>query len=130
MTTWIIPCNTKYYDVIGAFSSLPRIDWKQSSKIDVGDEVFVYVGRPYKAILFKCRVTKTNLPKTEIDDSAFVIDGENYLNYGNYMELELEKKFEENQLSLDVLIQNGLQGNVQGPRRPNESLQRLLDSVG
>ena len=117
MTTWIIPCNVKYYDIIGAFEHLHRLNWKQSRKIEVGDEVYIYVGVPFKAIMFKCIVKKINLSEIEIDDSQFVIMGDKYLNYGNYMELELIQKFKEGQLKLEKLVENGLQGIVQGPRR-------------
>ena len=129
MTTWIIPCNVKYYDIIGAFEQLHRLNWKQSRKIEVGDEVYIYVGVPFKAIMFKCIVKKINLPEIEIDDSQFVIMGDKYLNYGNYMELELIQKFKEGQLKLEKLVENGLQGSVQGPRRADESLLRLFHSM-
>ena len=129
MTTWIIPCNVKYYDVVSAFECLHKLDWKQSSRIEVGDEVYIYVGVPYKSIMFKCRANKVNLPSVEIDDSQFVIQGDNYINYGNYMELELIAKYSEGQLGLDRLNKNGLQGSIQGPRRADGALLRLLDSL-
>ena len=67
MGTWIIPCNLKYYDVDGAFSKLPRIDWKQSLKnVEVGDIVYIYVGTPVKAIRYKCLVNKVKLPAPEL----------------------------------------------------------------
>lgn len=34
MHDWVIPCNTKAYDVIGAFKEFKRIDWKQSRRAD------------------------------------------------------------------------------------------------
>lgn len=36
---WIIPCNVKYYDIIGAFKELKKIEWKQSVNIKVNDIV-------------------------------------------------------------------------------------------
>ena len=30
---WIIPCNVKTYDAIGAFNELKLIDWKQSKNL-------------------------------------------------------------------------------------------------
>ena len=108
MEQWIIACNLKYYDVFNAFKKLKRLDWKQSVKsIAVGDEVFIYVGIPIKAVKYKCRV---------IDDSEFVIDGEPYENYGNYMELELLETYDDNLYALNNLRKNGLKGNIQGPR--------------
>ena len=129
MTRWIIPCNANYYDIVHAFENLSCIDWKQSRKIEVGDIVYIYVGRPIKAVMFKCRVNKVNLPAIEIDDSAFVIKGDAYENYGNYMELELLGKFNQSELSLERLSEHGLQGNVQGPRRMNDDLMKLFSEV-
>ena len=36
MKYWIIPCNVKDYDVIGAFNKLSEIDWKQSNNMKCG----------------------------------------------------------------------------------------------
>lgn len=120
MTQWIIPCNIKYYDVEGAFNKLKVLDWKQSNKsILVGDEVFIYVGAPIKAIKYKCRVNKVNLTSVEIDDSEFVLNGDPYEHYGNHMELELLEEYEDTRYSLEVLRSKGLKGQIQGPRRAN-----------
>lgn len=59
---WIIPSNPKYYDIQAAFRSSKEIDWKQGKGIKVGDTVFMYVAAPVSAILYKCRVTKTDIP--------------------------------------------------------------------
>ncbi len=130
MTEWIIPCNLKYYDVKGAFSKFKAIDWKQSAKnICVGDIVYIYVGKPISAIKYKCRVNKTNLSKVEIDDSEFVINGENYENYGNHMELELIREYADTELTRDMLVENGLKGNIQGPRRVDVLIRESINKV-
>ena len=130
MTEWIIPCNLKYYDVKGAFSKFKAIDWKKSAKnICVGDIVYIYVGKPISAIKYKCRVNKTNLSKVEIDDSEFVINGENYENYGNHMELELIREYAGTELTREMLVENGLKGNIQGPRRVDVLIQESINKV-
>ena len=130
MTERIIPCNLKYYDVKGAFSKFKAIDWKKSAKnICVGDIVYIYVGKPISAIKYKCRVNKTNLSKVEIDDSEFVINGENYENYGNHMELELIREYAGTELTRDMLVENGLKGNIQGPRRVDVLIQESINKV-
>lgn len=130
MESWIIPYNPKYYDVLGAFDKFHKINWKQSLKaISPGDIVYVYVGKPYSAIMFKCRVNKVNLTAVEIDDHEFVIDGTNYLNYGNYMELELLERFSKAQITLSALQDSGMEGNIQGPRRTDISVQLFLDKI-
>lgn len=130
MTEWIIPCNIKYYDVVGAFKKLKRIDWKQSVKnISVNDIVYIYVGLPYSSIKYKCLVTKVNLNSIEIDDSEFVINGDQYMNYGNHMELEFIKEYRDNVLSLSILTEHGMKGRIQGPRRADSEISRLISSM-
>ena len=52
----MIPSNPAHYDVIGAFDQADEIDWKQGAGIKKGDTVYLYVGAPVSAILFKCLV--------------------------------------------------------------------------
>lgn len=121
MDKWIIACNLKNYDIIGAFNTFTKIDWKQSNNsIQVGDEVFIYVGVPYKAVMYRCRVNKTNLKIDEINDTMFYRDSTPYKNYPFKMELELIEKYDEKKYSLEVLKEKGLRGTIQGPRRAND----------
>ena len=59
---WIIPSNLKYYDSVHAYDDTDTINWKQGAGIRKGDTVFMYVGAPVSAILFKCIVTETDIP--------------------------------------------------------------------
>lgn len=130
MSAWIIPCNLKYYDVDSAFSTLTRIDWKQSLKnVEVGDIVYIYVGTPVKAIRYKCLVNKVNLPAPEIDDSDYIRNGEPYLGYGNLMELELIRAYDAERLSLSKLREHGLKGNIQGPCSLPACIVPLINSA-
>ena len=38
-TQWVIPCNPAYYDVCGVFNKLDKVEWKQSTNVNVGDIV-------------------------------------------------------------------------------------------
>ena len=57
---WLIPVNPKYYDIARAFDGVKEIDWKQGKGIKVGDTVFLYAAAPISAILYQCKVTKTD----------------------------------------------------------------------
>lgn len=130
MTSWIIPCNPKNYDVIGVFQSLDQIDWKQSAKsIETGDIVYIYVSRPYQKVMFQCDVVKTNLNGCEIDDHVFVKDGTPFLNYGPHMRLRLVKKLVGCNISIDALKESGLKGNIQGPRRVDGELLKYIEKT-
>jgi len=134
MRTWVIPCNPNYYNVQEAFSKLKILDWKQNEGYDiqVGDLIYIYVGKPVQAILFKCKVNKVDLCKVEIDDHEFVIDGTNYLEYSKHMELELIKCFNDDELTFDILKQNGIKGYIQGYRLVDTTKDwcRYLLSIG
>lgn len=128
MTTWIIPCNAGFYDICGSFLHFKRINWRQSRSICQGDTIYIYVGVPIKAILYKCIATKVNLEEKEIDDRKFIKKDATLANKGQYMELELIDTFPPDALTFVVLAEHGLQGSIQGPRRPNEQLLDLLQS--
>ncbi len=100
-TQWVIPCNVKFYNVVAAFDKLDVIDWKQSpnlKKAKKGDVLYIYISAPIKSIQYQCLIKEVNKPKSTIDDSQFVIKGDNYINYGNYMELKLLNKLDDDQV--------------------------------
>lgn len=127
MNEWIVPCNLKYYNVTGAFEKLDKIDWKQSNKnIQPDDIVYIYVGKPVQAIIYKCRVNKVNISGIEIDDSEFVIDGTNYESYERHMELELINIYDKNIISIEKMKENGIKGNIQCTRKVQSELSYYI----
>lgn len=127
---WVISCNLKYYDVRGAFAKLNRLDWKQSNKnMAVNDIVYIYVGAPYSAIQYKCLITKVNLAKTTIDDHEFIINGENYENYGNHMELQLLAVYADDLITKEKMTELGVKGCIQGPRSVIPELKAFIDAI-
>lgn len=125
MGKWVITCNPKYYDVIGAFSELDRINWKQSVDIKVGDIVYIYVGKPLSSIKYETKAVQVNLTNATIDDTQYIIDGSNYENYGRYMELQLLRKFDDDLLQYDLLKEQGLK-SVQEPSRISNELEEYI----
>lgn len=126
---WIIPCNPLKYNIIEAFSELNKVNWKQSTKINKGDIVYIYVGNPFKEIKYKCIVTKANLDSEDkIDDSKFILDGSNYENYGRYMELKLLEEYKDDIYSLIKLKKHGLK-SVQGPSRVKQELSNYIKLI-
>ncbi len=115
---WIIPANPKYYDVQAAFDESEEIDWKQGKGIKSGDTVFLYVAAPVSAILYKCRVTKTDIP--------FCFDnGEVHMS--GIMKIRLMKRYDPDRFTFDVLGKEYGIFAVRGPRGIPESLSRALN---
>lgn len=125
VTEWIIPCNIKYYDVISAFKKFKSIDWKQSKDIKVGDIVYIYIGKPFQQIKYKCIVTINDLKEASRHDSEFILDGTQYIDYGRYMRLELIDEYIEGMFTSKELEENGV-NFVQGLRTVPDTLSTFI----
>ena len=115
---WIIPSNPKYYDIIHAFDDADVIDWKQGAGIKKGDTVFMYVGAPVSAILYKCKVTETNIPY-QYQDKNLTITA--------LMKIKLLKRYEPDCFTFDVLKSEYGIYAVRGPRGVPNSLSEALE---
>lgn len=103
---WIVPANPKYYDIIGHFRHSDIVTWKQSSEIKVGDIVYMYVGQPYSAILYKCKAIEVNIPYEYQDDN---------ISMKKMMKLKVLETYDKDQYTFEMLNQNGVRA-VRGPR--------------
>lgn len=128
MANWMIPCNLYNYNVIDAIKELEVIDWKQTTNINVNDNVFIYVGKPISAIVCKCLVEKVNMEKQEIDDSRFIVDDSVYANSKRNMRLHIEEIYDINLLKYNDLVNYGL-SNVQGPSKVNVELEKRIKEL-
>lgn len=114
---WLIPANPKYYDVIQAFEEREIIGWKQSSDIRVGDIVYMYVGAPYSAILFKCKAVEVNIPYSYEDENVSM---------KKRMEIQLLQKYDPKEFSFDFLKEYGVYA-VRGPRSMPGTLKAEIE---
>ncbi len=114
---WIVPANPKYYDIINAFEEAEEIDWKQGAGIKSGDTVYMYVGSPVSAILYKCRVIQTDIPYDYRDEN---------LTIKALMKIKLQKQYEPERFTFDVLKREYGIFAVRGPRGIPNSLSAAL----
>ncbi len=114
---WIIPSNPKYYDIIHAFDDTDEINWKQGSGIKTGDTVFLYVGAPVSAVLYKCKVTETDIPY-DYQDRDLVIKA--------LMKIKLLKRYKADRFTFEVLKEQYGIYAVRGPRGIPNSLSAAL----
>ena len=123
--TWIIPCNPKKYDVFGAFNEFDVIEWNQSTYIQEGDTVYIYVGGDYKAIMFKCVAEETELfGSSSLKDAKYYKDMEPK-GERRYMNLRLVEKYDKDTFPYKQLKEHGLT-NVQGATRASSDLLGYL----
>ena len=114
---WIIPSNPKYYDIIHAFDETDEIDWKQGNGIKTGDTVYMYVGSPVSAILYKCKVTETDIPYSYQDEN---------LTIKALMKIKLLKRYKPEKFTFEVLKEEYGIYAVRGPRGIPNSLSAAL----
>lgn len=109
-TSWIIPANPRVYDVISHFESNDTIDWHQTSNIEKGDTVYIYMGAPISSIMHKCIAIEVNLPS-------------NYEDWDKAMILKLEKIYKQDEISYTLLNSLGIK-SIRGPRKISKELEK------
>ncbi len=114
---WIIPANPKYYDIEHAFDDAKVIDWKQGSGIIKGDTVFMYVGAPVSAVLYKCKVIETDIP-CDYSDKNLTIKA--------LMKIQLQKRYKPDKFTFDRLKDEYGIAAIRGPRGVTNSLSAAL----
>ena len=114
---WIIPANPKYYDIEHAFDDAKEIEWKQGAGIKKGDTVYMYVAAPVSAILYKCKVTETDIPY-QYEDRNLTIRA--------LMKIRLQKRYSKTCFTFDTLKKDYGIYAVRGPRGVPNSLSAAL----
>ena len=114
---WIVPANPKYFDIGHAFDDNELLDWKQGSGIRTGDTVFIYAAAPVSAILYKCIVTKTDIPFRYADKRVSMTA---------LMKLRLKKRYKPDRFPFDRLKEEFGIYAVRGPRGVPHSLSTEL----
>ena len=115
---WIVPANPKYYDIEHAFDESDEIDWKQGVGIIKGDTVYMYVGAPVSAILYKCKVTEVDIP-FDYEDKNLKITA--------LMKIKLQKRYKPDKFTFDRLKEEYGIYAVRGTRGISNSLSAALN---
>lgn len=108
---WLFPYNCNKYDIVGSFIKNGYVDYGTNLKnISKGDDVYIYAGAPYSALLFKCSVIDI-ICKSEItNDSEFKSNDDKIIEKNNYIRLKPMKNYlnKKDKVSYDALINNGV----------------------
>ena len=116
---WLVPANPKYYDLESALRESPdkTFLWKQSSRVRVGDIVYIYTAAPVSGIQYKCRAVEVDIPwhyRSEQVSMSCV------------MRLKLQKTYKE-PIGRETLKAHGVT-TVRGPRYMPLSLLEELET--
>lgn len=133
MKKWIIPCNPNKYDIDGAFGSFSELEWSQGkAKIEVGDLVYIYVGKPVQAIRYLCEVIDTYIPaeKATHEDGTYSLTGLPIVaDASYYMRIKLLREYASDLITFGDMKQRGVSGSIQSPRTVPEELELFIDNI-
>ena len=122
---WVIPCNPKLYDIVGAFEKLDTIEWSQKNNTSVGDTIYIYVGGEYKAVMYKCEVLETELYGNRSNEDLEFYKTLSVKPDVRYMRIRLIEKYDRDTFPLAELREHGLT-NVQGRSKVTPQLLSYL----
>lgn len=126
---WIIPCNTKFFDVTEHFKYQDTVVWKNAFTIHKGDTAYIYLGRPYGEIRYKCLVINDSVDEVLLLKNTYAIPAKKSNNYFSkkekYIQLKYEYEYPAGMLTLAKLKEHGL-GQVQIQARTDRRLQQYI----
>lgn len=129
---WIISANPTVYAIQKAFSERNQIDWRQTASQQVGDIVYIYVGKPVQALLYLAMIEQVDIPFEErLDDTEYWLNKtelENSRNR-NFMRLRILESYSETTFPLQHLKEYGLKAAPQGPIWNKKELFAFLNRV-
>lgn len=88
----------------------------------IGDIVYIYCGKPYQKIAFKCIVTEITKIEDPNLDKEFYKKNISFGAFKEHIKLKLIKKINEEKLSLENLKKHGLKSALQGPLNLDNNL--------
>jgi len=122
ISRWLVPANPKFYDIEKAVSESrdSTFLWKQSSHIQTGDIVYIYVAAPVSAVLYRCRAEAVDIPYEYADKNVRM---------SHVMKLKLLKQYDRRKFNLAFLKECGV-AFIRGPRSIPDRLLSALEVPG
>ena len=127
MKEYVISCNLSQFDLIEHFEQDKTVIWKQTKPCVVGDLVYVYIGRPYSRLFYRCKVTVADIMECP-EDNPFYKNKTGRQKNPKYMMLEIEDVLPDKGLGLLELQEHGLK-TVQCSTQVSEELHNYIAKV-
>lgn len=130
--SWVVPCNISKFNVLDHFKLHDTVVWKNSFTIHVDDIVYIYVGAPYGAIMFKCVVLSEEITDELLQENSYAIVTKPSNNYFSkktkYIRMKLLNSYDQGTFSLGELRKHGL-GQVQIQARTDRKLRQYIEMI-
>lgn len=110
---WLLPANSKFFDVDGCLKKYNEIYWTQNYKIQKGDIVYIYSSSPDSCIKYKLMVEAHDVTyNTDFDkEKEFYVDVKDFeiaKEHNRFIKLRLLSESHTHNMSLPHLLENGL----------------------
>ena len=133
--TWLLPANSKFFDVDGCLKKYNEIYWTQNYKIQQGDIVYIYLSSPDSCVKYKLFVEANDVPySSEFDkEKEFYVDVNDFevaKAHNRFVKLRLLAESHTQKMSLPHLLENGLQMAPRGAMNlSNTSAAQLIKYI-
>ncbi len=132
---WLLPANSKFFDVDGCLKKHNEIYWTQNYKIQKGDIVYIYSSSPDSCIKYKLKVEAHDVAyHTDFEkEKEFYVDANDFeiaKEHNRFIKLRLLSESHTHKMSLPHLLENGLSMAPRGGMNlSNASAAKLLKYI-
>lgn len=110
---WLLPANSKYFDISGCLEQYSEIYWSQYYNIQAGDVVYLYSASPDSRVKYKFDVVAHDVKYTPDFDRerGFYVDEKDFESskaHNRFLLLRRVAQSDSNRMSLVYLMEHGL----------------------
>lgn len=110
---WMIPCNSKFFDLKGCFAKYGEMYWSQYFNYHKGDTGYIYMSSPDSAIIFSIEIIDADLTYSSDMDfkEEFFIDKSDFgswKQHNRYARFRMTGQSRSSRLNLAHLMSHGL----------------------
>ncbi len=110
---WILPANPNYFNIFEYMKNKKTVEWKQPKNINVGDKVYIYIGSPISAIIYKTEVLEKDIESRYSDKKAMI--------------LKILKEYDKDKYTFKKVNEYDLRA-VRGPRKmPKKLIDKMKE---
>ncbi len=116
---WMIPSNSKFFDLDGCFKKYGCVYWRQYFNFQKGDTAYIYSAFPNSAVLYKVSIDGHDLeykPEMEREKEFYTNPGDfgKKIQHNRMALLTLQDTTNSNRLNLAHLLEHGMKAAPQG----------------
>lgn len=117
--SWIVPSNSTAFDIEGCLQEFGYTHWQQKNNFSIGDTIYIYCTKPEQRIKYKMVVCDVDMEYSEDveKEQKYWAEHERIkagIDANRYALFKLVERTDSDDLTFEKLLQNGVNGNIQG----------------